>query len=195
MWPEAVIGLLLTGLAIRLVDDALDREEDEEAGVANLAGRLGGAAAAYAAASLALAALLLPRHGPALFLAAYALGMAGSLTERLPTRLPGWVETAAAAGLLFLLVPAGVALWALLLMGAFQAADWAMDGLMAPGMGPARAAPAVATSRRAAAWGLLALGLTLLAASLAPALTLAGAAAGAVLEAAVKGPGRRSGHA
>lgn len=188
-------GLFLTGLAVRLVDDALDQEEDQEAGAVNLASSLGSAAVAYAGASLALAALLLPRHGPALFLAAYALGMAGSLTERLPTRLPGWIETAAATGFLLVLVPPGMALWALLLMGAFQAADWALDGGPAPGVrvdGPVVAAP---TGRRAALWALLALGLALVATSLAPALTLAGLAVGGVLEVAVKGRGRRSRHA
>ena len=87
---------------------------------------------AYAGASLALAALLLPQHGPALFLAAYAWGMAGALTERLPSRLPGWLESIGAVALLLLLVPGGVGLWALLLMGAFQAADWAVDGAPGP---------------------------------------------------------------
>lgn len=187
------MGLFLTGLAIRLVDDALDQEEDHAAGVANLTGMLGSAATAYAGASLALAALLLPRHGPALFLAAYAWGMAGSLTERLPTRLPGWLETAAAIGLLLILVPAGVALWALLLMGAFQATDWALDGGLEPKARPSGALPGTPLAPRRAPWALLALGLALVATSLAPALTLAAVAAGGLLEVAVKGRGRGQG--
>lgn len=186
----------MTGIAIRLVDDALDQEEDQAAGVPNLAAFLGSASAAYAAASLALAALLLPRHGPALFLAAYAWGMAGSLTERLPTRLPGWLETAAAIGLLFLVVPAGVSLWALLLMGAFQALDWALDGGPAPaGLPRDEARRGHLLGIRPVVWAVLALGLGLIAASLAPGLTGVALTAGGLLELAVKGRGRGKGDA
>lgn len=190
-WLAAVAGLVLTGLAVRLVDDALDQEEDAAAQVPNLAAALGPGSVAYAGASLALAALLLPQHGPALFLAAYAWGMAGALTERLPSRLPGWLESIGAVALLLLLVPGGVGLWALLLMGAFQAADWAVDG--APGpvrSGGGRLAGGLAGRLGARVWPALALGLGLPALSLAPGLTVAAVGAGAFLELAVKGRGR-----
>ncbi|BAS27581.1 hypothetical protein [Limnochorda pilosa] len=192
-WLQAAAGLFLAGLAIRLLDDALDQGEDREAGVPNLAERLGPATAAYAAAALALAALVLPRLAPATVLAAYGVGMAGGLLERLPTRMPAWAEAAGALLALFLLVPAAAA-WSLLLMGALQAADrWLDRGAFRAGQGgkapraAGREGGESAPVARSPAPALLAMGLALLAAGLAPGLTAAGLVAAAALELAFKG--------
>ena len=197
VWFLWLVALFLTGLAIRLLDDALDQAEDREAGVPNLAGRLGGGAVAYGLAALALGALILPGVAPAALLAAYAVGMAGSLAERLPTRVPAWVETAGVTVLLFLLTPPLVAVWALTLMGALQAADRYLEGRLpgrssgaAPSPPPPRGSPGQpeATGSLRAAAG--ALGLGLLAMGLAPGLTLAALVAATALELCFKQPGR-----
>src|SRR5690606_2607458 len=78
---------------------------------------------AYALLLFALAALADARASCALFLGAYAAGMAGDFDRQLPSGLYGYQEAAAAlvAGLLFL--PWPWALWGLSVMVAVQAVD------------------------------------------------------------------------
>lgn len=122
----------LVGLAVKLLDDTLDQPGDPT----TLAGRLGeGATLAYGLAAGVAGVALAPAVGLALFAASYALGMVGMGAgpgERLPSRLPAWVESLAALGASLLLAGVGVtggAFGALLAVQALDdLADWCRDG-------------------------------------------------------------------
>jgi len=116
-------AILLVGGAIKLMDDFLDLRYDVFEGEPSLAVRLGEGTLAYALLLFALAALADARASCALFLGAYAAGMAGDFDRQLPSGLYGYQEAAAAlvAGLLFL--PWPWALWGLSVMVAVQAVD------------------------------------------------------------------------
>ena len=94
LWlARLALAVLLTAVVIKLMDDALDEELDRARGYRNWAARLGRATTPYALV-LAFPAAALDLHvSTALFLGAYALGMGRDLRERLPSRLPAWVET------------------------------------------------------------------------------------------------------
>lgn len=97
MWPEVfrhlflLAAAILTGWAIRLMDDAQDIEIDRLTGRDNLAARLEEGTTAYALGALALGVICSPAASLSLFAAAYAVGMAGNRTI-LPTGLPAVVE-------------------------------------------------------------------------------------------------------
>lgn len=92
-------ALLMTGVAVKLMDDFLDEEVDRELGHENLAARLGRATLPYALVLLGLGMALATRVSLAMFLAAYSLGMAGDLSRRLPTGLKGYQESLVTVGL------------------------------------------------------------------------------------------------
>ncbi|HEU4963258.1 MAG TPA: hypothetical protein VFV52_05285, partial [Bacilli bacterium] len=94
-----ILGIVLTGLTIKLMDDWLDLEYDQCIGRHTLAMKLGRASLPYALVLFGLAIALTPKLSFPLFLAAYAIGMGHELRERMPTRLPGWVESILALGL------------------------------------------------------------------------------------------------
>ena len=121
------LGVFLTGVAIKLMDDHLDREQDRSAGLLNWSDRLGRATLPYALAALLLAGVLDLRAAASLFFASYAVGMGRGLGQQLPSGLRGYQEIglslvvgAAAAGLRYM----GLAL---ILMGAVQLADDILD--------------------------------------------------------------------
>lgn len=137
VWWEAVrpvvaygretLGVFLTGVAVKLMDDHLDREKDRSAGLINWSERLGRAALPYALTALLIATALDPRAAISFFFASYALGMGRDLGERLPTVLKGYQEIALA-----LLIGIGLAgvrsmALALTLMGAVQFTDDLLD--------------------------------------------------------------------
>lgn len=84
------------GLAIKLMDDFIDRRMDGVAGVTTWAGRLGDGSLPYCMAALTVALLIDAPVAGTLFLAAYAVGMTHDLTRRLPLGLLGWQESAVA---------------------------------------------------------------------------------------------------
>ncbi|ADU51191.1 hypothetical protein Tmar_1078 [Thermaerobacter marianensis DSM 12885] len=141
------------GVAVKLMDDVLDRAEDEQAGRPNVAARLGPAATAYALAALAVATALSLRDALLLFWASYAWGMAHGAGARLPLGLRAWQETALAVALAALAAGVPDTLAALALVGAVQLLDDWVDlrretarvraGPPQPARGPApRPAPA-----------------------------------------------------
>lgn len=89
-------AVLLTGVAIKLMDDTIDRRMDALAGVQTWAGRLGDGAMPYGMAALATALLIDAPLSGTLFLAAYSLGMAHDRGRTLPSGLSGWQESALA---------------------------------------------------------------------------------------------------
>lgn len=121
------LAALFTGLAVKLMDDALDVEVDAARGYRNWAARLGRAALPYALALALLAAAIETRVALALFLAAYALGMGRNVGERLPTGLPAWAEIVLAVAVSTVFSGVRVAGAALALLWAVQAADDWLD--------------------------------------------------------------------
>lgn len=93
----AVAAVFAAGVAIKLMDDFVDRHVDALGGTVTWAGRMGDGALPYAMAALAVSMLLDASVGGTLFLAAYALGMAHDGRRRLPSGLLGWHESLAAA--------------------------------------------------------------------------------------------------
>lgn len=128
-WARAA-GVLLVAVAVKLMDDVLDREADAAAGHPNWAAQLGPGATAYAMAALAAAAALSARDALSLFWASYVWGMAHGGSARLPLGLTAWQESALA--LAVSVVSTGVAdtLGALALVGSIQLLDdwWDLRG-------------------------------------------------------------------
>ncbi|MCL6516555.1 hypothetical protein [Alicyclobacillus sp.] len=123
-WVAPFAALLLIGAAIKLMDDHLDAEYDILRGERTLAARFGRALLPYGLAVGLLAAAIDPRLACALFFASYAVGMFHQLRERLPTRLPAWVETLAAVALAGLTAGWQTALWAIAVAAVI---DWTDD--------------------------------------------------------------------
>lgn len=121
------VAVALVAIAVKLLDDALDREEDRVVGRPNWAGGLGPAVTAYAMAALAAAAALSARDALPLFWAGYAWGMAHDGPARLPLGLTARQESALAVAVS--LATAGVAdtLGALALVGSIQLLDDWLD--------------------------------------------------------------------
>lgn len=92
-------SVLAAGVAIKLMDDFLDGAGDRRAGTVTVAARIGAGVLPYCLLALTVALLLEPQVTGALFLGAYAIGMAHDLDRRLPTGLKGWQESLLAAGI------------------------------------------------------------------------------------------------
>lgn len=123
--PEGVraLAVVLVGVAVKLMDDVLDREEDAWTGRPNAAARLGPAATAYALAALAGASALSLRDALLLFWASYAWGMAHGSGARLPLGLRAWQETAVTVALSVAAAGLADTLAALALVGSVQLVD------------------------------------------------------------------------
>ncbi|EKP93927.1 hypothetical protein [Thermaerobacter subterraneus] len=199
-----VLAVLLVGVAVKLMDDVLDREEDAWTGRPNAAARLGPAATAYALAALAAAAALSLRDALLLFWASYAWGMAHGSGTRLPLGLRAWQETALTVALSVAAAGLPDTLAALALVGSVQLVDDWIDLRReqartsgddplgpVPGAGPARNWAARLGPQEALLTGL---GLALVAAAWDPLRAVAAWAAAAGAGLAGRGPlvpGRR----
>lgn len=161
------LGVLLTALAVKAMDDFLDEPERTVAVAA------GPSVTAYVAVCLAAAAGLAPGPVISLFLAAYAVGMAPSPWQRLPSGLPSWAESAGAVGLSALIAGPVETAGSLLLLAAIQVFDdfWDLRCDRAGG----KASAGLALGR----WPALALAAVFFgaAAAFSPAKALAGLAA------------------
>ncbi|HEY8417054.1 MAG TPA: hypothetical protein VIK93_03340 [Limnochordales bacterium] len=128
---QLAAAVVAAGVAIKLMDDWLDRELDALTGRVTLAAALGNGVIAYALAALAIGMLLQPPVAGTLFLAAYALGMAHDATRRLPTGLAAWQELLLAVGAGMLLAGPYVMVASMVAMIFVQCADdlldWAED--------------------------------------------------------------------
>ncbi|HET7559006.1 MAG TPA: hypothetical protein VFK80_03515, partial [Limnochordia bacterium] len=123
----ALAALVLSGLAVRLMDDALDVPYDTALGRTTLGGRLGRSAAAYALAALAAACALDVRLAVAAFAAAYAIGMGREPKTPLPSGLPAWAESLCAFVVAMLSAGVAGAAGLLFAMGAIQIGDDLLD--------------------------------------------------------------------
>lgn len=123
----AFAGLWTVGLAIRLMDDYLDAPIDLLQGVPTPAHRFGSASLPYALAGLSIGSLLSSKLTAAVFLSAYAIGMAGELTRVLPSRLRGYEESLLAIVIGALGAGPLIMTWALMTMFTIQALDDLID--------------------------------------------------------------------
>jgi len=94
-WPGlwlAGMAALAAAVAIRLMDEQLDKYGDELAFRFTVARFLGDSTTSYALLAFCLSALLAAKAAAVLFLAAYAVGMTGDWQQRLPSGLPAGLE-------------------------------------------------------------------------------------------------------
>ncbi len=121
---QTFLATLLTGVAVKILDDFLDAAPEDRAAWAF----------PYGAAALAVAGALAPKVATVMFLASYAVGMFGLPRQRMPSGLPAWVESCLAVGLAALLAGGRLAGAALAGMAAVQCwddvMDWHEDGLV-----------------------------------------------------------------
>ncbi|WP_018133352.1 hypothetical protein [Effusibacillus pohliae] len=126
-WSVTLFGIVLTGIAIKCMDDLLDAEYDQCVGRLTIAGKLGKAILPYALLLLGIGVFVAKEISLSLFLASYAIGMGYDLLERMPTRLPGWAEGLIAFGLGLLLAGPVMMVWSLLIMVTIQLLDDLVD--------------------------------------------------------------------
>lgn len=99
-----VISVILCSIAVKLIDDFLDKDIDTRAGCYNFSRTLGSGTIVYGILSLALAASINATVSIPLFLASYSIGMFNDLKKKFTSGLSGLQESM----LVFIL---GVILW------------------------------------------------------------------------------------
>jgi len=114
-------------IAVKLVDDFLDKEQDNDSGCFNLTTQLGLNSVVYAALFLALAAGLNSKISMPLFLASYIVGMFNTLGHKLPSKLTGLQESILVGLLAILLFGWHRILFALTFITAIQLGDDCVD--------------------------------------------------------------------
>jgi hypothetical protein len=87
-----MLAAVLSGLAVKLMDDVLDSRYDAQFDLPNTAVWLSEASLPYALALLGIGALLHPPVAVCLFFASYAVGMSTQLATTYPSGLKGWQE-------------------------------------------------------------------------------------------------------
>ncbi|GAX91777.1 hypothetical protein [Effusibacillus lacus] len=126
-WSVELFGIVLTGIAIKTMDDLLDVEYDQCVGRFTIAGKLGKAVMPYALLILGIGVFVAEEIALALFLASYSIGMGHDLFERMPTRLPGWAESLIALVVGMLLTGPLPMVWGVLIMAGVQFLDDLVD--------------------------------------------------------------------
>ncbi len=119
-----LVALLLMGATIKLMDDYLDAEYDICRGKRTLAIKLSRASLPYALCLGLIAGFLKTDLAISIFFGSYAVGMLSTWKEKLPTKVPAYVEIVAAIALSVALVGWQTALWGVALMAVF---DWIDD--------------------------------------------------------------------
>lgn len=167
-WGRKMVAVAAVALAVKLMDDVLDAPRDRVRGEPNWAATLGRAATPYAMVLLVLGTAAHAPLAAALFLAAYAWGMAGDRWERMPSGLLGWQESALAVAVSWAAAGTALTVMAVSLVGALHWADQWLDGGAAT-TGPPLVLP------------LAAAGLALVALAVDPWLFLGGALVGGAI--------------
>lgn len=124
---DVSLSLLFAGASIKLMDDALDVEFDLCQGKRTLAARFGRSVLPYSLALFAIAVAIQSHIALAAFFGSYAVGMFARPGERLPTRLPAWVEIVLAIAICVALVGWRDALWGISIMAVVDWLDDVMD--------------------------------------------------------------------
>jgi 1,4-dihydroxy-2-naphthoate octaprenyltransferase len=89
---KRLIGLILIGFVIKLMDDFLDQDLDSLKGEWNFAGKLGRGILPYSLVFIIIALYLNFTESVSFFAASYALGMFYDGNDRLPSHLQSWQE-------------------------------------------------------------------------------------------------------
>ncbi|BCJ85721.1 hypothetical protein [Effusibacillus dendaii] len=126
-WTIELVGIVLTGIAIKFMDDYLDLEYDQCIGRKTAASKLGRAVLPYGLLMLAIGVFIAREVGLVLFLASYAIGMGHDLLEKMPTKLPGWAEGLIALAIGLVLAGPLLTLWGILIIATIQFLDDLMD--------------------------------------------------------------------
>lgn len=129
-WHEMLylfVAILLSGATVKLMDDALDVEYDLCRGKRTLAARLGRACLPYSLVCFAIAMMADRQAALAVFLGSYAVGMFTRFEERLPSRVPAYVEIVAAIAIAVILIGWQDALWGVAMMSMIDWLDDVMD--------------------------------------------------------------------
>jgi 4-hydroxybenzoate polyprenyltransferase len=121
------LSVVLCSLAIKLLDDYLDRELDTASGEYNWINCLGEGAVAYSLPFLAISSALHPEIGVSLFLASWTVGMYRDLNVIYPSSLRGWQESLIVMAVGFCFAGWRTMICSLLLAGAVQLADDVID--------------------------------------------------------------------
>lgn len=125
--PALFACVCAVGIAVKLMDDFIDRRLDAVGGVTTWASVVGDGVLPYAMFTLAVAMLISGRLAGTLFLAAYALGMAHDLRRKLPSGLEGWHESVLALSLGALLGGVGRMVASLAVLTFVQCVDDVVD--------------------------------------------------------------------
>lgn len=126
-WVAAFISAALCSVAVKLLDDYLDREIDEACGEPNSVNRLGEGAVAYCLPALASSVAFQPEIGACLFFASWAVGMYHDLNASFPSGLRGWQESLLVCLTGWYLFTWQSMLWTILLAGGVQLFDDIVD--------------------------------------------------------------------
>lgn len=118
------VSLLLMGAAVKLMDDSLDAVYDEARGQRTLAARLGRSALPYVLLLGVVATALNREAALAAFLGSYVAGMFTTLDQKLPSRLPAWLEVIVIVVLALATLQWQDALWGIAMMSVI---DWLDD--------------------------------------------------------------------
>lgn len=97
VWLRSPASIVAAGVAVKLMDDYLDAAGDRRTRTVRWAARIGAGTLPYSLFALTVALLLDTKVAAALFLGAYAIGMAHDLGRTMPTGLKGWQESVVAA--------------------------------------------------------------------------------------------------
>jgi hypothetical protein len=89
---KRLIGLILIGFVIKLMDDFLDQDLDSLKGEWNFAGKLGRGILPYSLVLIIIALYLNFMESVSFFAASYTLGMVYDVKDRLPSHLRSWQE-------------------------------------------------------------------------------------------------------
>jgi len=113
---KAFFSLLFMAAAVKLMDDSLDAEMDAHKGQETLAVRMGRGVVPYVALLAVLAVSMNRNASLAAFFGSYMTGMFANLKERLPSKVPAWVEVALVAAVAVVVLPWQYALWGVAMM-------------------------------------------------------------------------------
>jgi len=171
----ALTSTVCAAIVVRLMDEHLDRYQDEVAQRYTIGRYLGSAALPYALFVFSLAALIAPSLAATLVLAAYAVGMTGDVSRPLPSGLPGYAEVIAAIAVATWGVGWQGALWAVCCMSVIQCGDDFLDRTLDARTGQRN------LCRRWGKWEVVMTGLLLLLVAMQLSVLLTGVVAGAVV--------------
>ncbi len=124
---ERILGLLLIGAVIKLMDDFLDKEIDRILEKNNYAILIGNSILPYCLLLMTIALYLNFEENTTFFIASYATGMAQDYDKKLPTNIFAWQESVFILFFSILYISFYDTVYALILILCLQLIDDLMD--------------------------------------------------------------------